>query len=164
MASSGTGAAGQAGNVAGAAPLPIPVVIVQGVPGGAPGRQVAEAPQANRGRQDAAIGGRGRSQSRDRRDGSRGRSVARRRERSYDPRGASVSTTRSRSASAFRDRNTDDLLDDRLHTLSRILVKLCRHTGTDRGLIPSRAGWFPFENVQAVADWERMARVHGEHG
>jgi hypothetical protein len=153
MAAAGTAVAGQVGIAAGVARQPIPIVIVQGGPGGPPGRQVAETPQANRGRQGPAdAGGRGRAQSRDCRDGSRGRSVARRRERSYDPRGASCSTTRSRSASAFRDRNTDDLLDDRLYTLSRILVKLCRHTGTDRGLIPSRAGWFPFDNVLAVAN------------
>jgi hypothetical protein len=146
MASAGTNVAGQAG-VAGGVPR-------------AP--QVAETPLEGRGRQGRHEGGRGRDESRNRRDGSRGRSLARRREHSYDPRGASCSTNRSRSASAFRDRNTDELLDDRLYSLSRILVKLCRHDGTDYGLVPSTAGWFPFGNVLAVANELCTARSKGQ--
>jgi hypothetical protein len=133
---------------------------VQGAP---PAHQVAETPLAGWGRQSRdGASGRGREESRSRRDGSRGRSLARRRERSYDPRGASCSTSRSRSASALRDWNTDELLDDRLYSLSRILVKLCRHDGADHGLVPSTAGWFPFGNVMAVAKWQQAAKAKGK--
>ena len=66
-----------------------------------------------------------------------------------------MSTNRSRSASAFRDRNTDDLLPERLYTLSRILVRLCRHRATDHGIPPTRAGWLPIVQVLAQANHER---------
>ena len=129
-------ALGEGGAATGGAPGGKAGAAKAGRPGGSkgpkPGSPVAETPQGDRGRSSTdARGSRGRSQSRDRRDGPRGRPMARRREGSYDPRGASMSTNRSRSASAFRDRNTDDLLPERLYTLSRILVKLCRHRATD---------------------------------
>ena len=73
-----------------------------GARGGRPAGQVAETPQARRGRsaEDTRGAYRGSSSSRrredrERADGSRGRSV-RRREASYDPRGASMSTNRER--------------------------------------------------------------------
>ena len=68
-----------------------------------------------------------------------------------------MSTNRSRSASAFRDRNTDDLLPERLCTLSRILVKLCRHRATDHGITPTRTGWLPVGQVLAQANHEHQS-------
>ena len=75
-----------------------------------------------------------------------------------------MSTNRSRSASAFRDRNTDDLLPERLYTLSRILVKLCRHRATDHGITPARAGWLPVGQVLAQANHERQSMYRRANG
>ena len=88
------------------------------VNGGAPRGPVAGTPRTDRGRspQDP----RGRSPSRGRRDaghdGPCGRS-RQRRENSYDPRGVSMSTNRSRSKSAFRDGR--DALDAPLQPFPR---------------------------------------------
>jgi hypothetical protein len=101
---------------------------------------------------------RGRSYSRENREraqsGSRGRSI-RRREASYDPRGVSMSTNRSRSQSAFRDRNTGALIESRLYSLSRALVRLCRHVGHDNGCFPSELGWLGINEVLACASRRR---------
>jgi hypothetical protein len=108
---------------------------------------VAETPREGRGR-DRGHGGRNRSESRTRREsaerhGPRGRSIERR-ERSYDPRSNSLATNRERSRSAFRDKNTGNLLPERLYSLSKLLVKICRHTATEEfGIAPSNLGWLP---------------------
>jgi hypothetical protein len=83
---------------------------------------VAETPSGSQGQQQTR-GRRYRSESRTRREsaerrGERGRSIERR-ERSYDPRSNSMDTNRSRSRSAFRDRNTGGLMPARLYDLSR---------------------------------------------
>ena len=75
-----------------------------------------------------------------------------------------MSTSRSRSASAFRDRNTDDLLPERLCTLSRILVWLCRHRATDHGITPARTGWLPIVQVLAQANHERQTMCRRAQG
>ena len=49
------------------------------------------------------------------------------------------------------------MLPTRLYTLSRTLVKLCRHTGTDRGFYPTQNGWLPVAQTLAVANHERAA-------
>jgi len=107
---------------------------------------VAETPREGRGREQGR-GGRYRSESRTRREsaerrGSRGRSIERR-ERSYDPRSNSLETNRERSRSAFRDKNTGSLLPNRLYTLSKLLVKVCRHTATEASALrrPTSAGF-----------------------
>jgi hypothetical protein len=103
-------------------------------------RQVAGAPRGGRDH-GPSRGRRDRSESRTRREsnerrGDRGRSIERR-ERSYNPRANSMSTNRSRSRSAFRDRMTGTLLPTRLYYLSKALVKICRHTAAeDFGIQP----------------------------
>ena len=126
-----------------ASPAPAPT----GASPSAANLAVAETPREGRGREQGR-GGRYRSESRTRREsaerrGSRGRSIERR-ERSYDPRSNSLDTNRERSRSAFRDKNTGNLLPNRLYTLSKLLVKVCRHTATeDFGIAPSDLGWLP---------------------
>ena len=118
-----------------------------GASSSAAGLAVAETPREGRGREQHR-GGRYRSESRTRREsaerrGSRGRSIERR-ERSYGPRSNSLDTNRECSRSAFRDRNTGNLLPNRLYTLSKILVKICRHTATEEyGIAPTDLGWLP---------------------
>ena len=161
MAGAGAVVSGMTGAAGGLPPQPTPSMIG---PGG-PVPQVAETPLAAPGRPAYSdVRGRGRDASRDRRDGSRGRSMARRREGSYDPRGASCSTNRSRSASAFRDRHTGELLDDPLYSLSKILVKLCRHDGATSNLTPSVHGWFHFGNTLARANLIYAAKQNGGEG
>ena len=114
-------------------------------------RPVAETPRGGRGhgsyrgRRDRSVSGT-RRESEERR-GDRGRSIARR-ERSYNPRANSMSTNRSRSQSAFRDRNTGNLMPTRLFNLSKALVKICRHTATEvYGIHPTELGWLPAYQV-----------------
>ena len=115
-----------------------------GARGGHPGGSVAETPRVDSGRAttDARGADRGRSASRRREDreraddGSRGRSI-RRREGSYDRRGVSMITNRSRSQLALRDRNTSDVLPTRLYNLSRALVEIGRHAASDLAMFPS---------------------------
>jgi hypothetical protein len=98
-------------------------------------------------------GFRGRTPSRDRRgEADRGRSESRNRG-GKGRRDLSRSTNRSRSQSAFRDRVSGAELPDRLFTLPKELVKLCRHTATTRGITVSGTGWV---NI-------RQAMVHVNH-
>ena len=74
-----------------------------------------------------------------------------------------MSTNRSRSASAFRDRNANDMLPTRLYNLSRSLVKICRHTASDWAIVPSELGWLPMQQVIAQVSDERNTGLKG-HG
>ena len=144
MASAGAGNPAKASAPGGAVPLPTAKAAATSAP---PAQRVAETPDHYAGRARDQPAPRRRDESRDRRDGPRGRSAARRREGSYDPRGASCSTNRSRSKSAFRDRYTDALIEDRLYSLSMRLVTLCRHKGHEAGQHPTRTGWFNLKGM-----------------
>ena len=109
MAFTGMGARGGVPDVA------APAAGLSSGKGKGAGAPVAETPRGDRARGSTDMDERGRARPLEHRGQARGRSASRgRRDRSYDPRGTSMSTNRSRSASAFRDKNTNDRLRERL--------------------------------------------------
>ena len=52
-----------------------------------------------------------------------------------------------RRLAGWRDRFTDELIEDRLYSLSKRLVTLCRHRGTEAGQHPTKTGWFNLKGI-----------------
>ena len=158
MASAGKASSGGAGGAVPAGAGGRGSVGAGGQPGAGP---VAATPGAQHAPHASGGDPRGRSASRDRHgDGQRGRSWSRGRGRPRGHQDGSRSTNRSRSQSVFRDRNTGEVLSDRLFTLSKTLVRICRHQATSLGITVSPAGWITIGQALVHANRDRVDLIN----